>query len=145
VTSSKVKNSSLLARDFAIAQLPAGPAGATGATGATGPTGPQGPPGVVGAITVQREDLPLADNSTIGVSVTCPAGTEIISGGSSLDQTSSDDIHQTSSRPFRTTPGADGDRPSDGETFDNWRVVYRNPAGNTGAATAHAFAICAQT
>jgi hypothetical protein len=41
----------------------------------------------VGAITVQREDLPLADNSTSGLQVTCPAGTKIIGGGSSLDQT----------------------------------------------------------
>jgi hypothetical protein len=37
--------------------------------------------------------------------------------------------------------GAEGDRPSDGETFDGWRVTYRNPAAGTGPTTARAFAI----
>ncbi len=51
VTSGKVKNSSLLAKDFKSGQLPSGAKGAkgakgaTGAAGAAGPVGPQGPPG----------------------------------------------------------------------------------------------------
>jgi hypothetical protein len=48
VVSSRVKNGSLLSRDFKRGQLPAGPRGATGAPGpqgAKGDTGPQGPPG----------------------------------------------------------------------------------------------------
>ena len=52
VTSAKVKDGSLLARDFKAGQLPAGkqgPAGATGATGPAGPTGPAGEPGAAGA------------------------------------------------------------------------------------------------
>ncbi|HXR31108.1 MAG TPA: hypothetical protein VN752_08215 [Solirubrobacterales bacterium] len=97
-----------------------------------------------GTITVQREDLALADNSTTGIEVACPAGATVIGGGSSVDQSSSDDIHLTVSRPFKTVPGAEGSLPVDGETFDAWRIVYRNPAGGTGAATARAFAICAQ-
>ena len=40
VVSSKVKDRSLFAKDFAPGQLPAGPAGATGAVGAAGPVGP---------------------------------------------------------------------------------------------------------
>jgi hypothetical protein len=40
VRSSKVKNGSLLAKDFALGQLPSGPKGDTGARGATGPAGP---------------------------------------------------------------------------------------------------------
>ncbi|HEX7582656.1 MAG TPA: hypothetical protein VF321_06170, partial [Gaiellaceae bacterium] len=40
VVSSKVKDHSLEAKDFANGQLPAGPAGATGATGPAGPIGP---------------------------------------------------------------------------------------------------------
>ena len=46
VISSKVKDRSLLGRDFKAGQLPAGPVGPTGpqgAPGAPGPTGPQGP------------------------------------------------------------------------------------------------------
>ncbi len=61
VTSAKVKDRSLLAKDFRLGQLPAGPKGDTGAPGAVGPAGPagaagatgapgaQGPPGVQGA------------------------------------------------------------------------------------------------
>jgi hypothetical protein len=46
VTSSKVKNGTLLRKDFKAGQIPAGPKGATGATGpagAAGATGPAGP------------------------------------------------------------------------------------------------------
>lgn len=61
VVSSKVKDGSLLARDFAPgtlrrgpagpqgAQGPAGPAGAAGATGAAGPVGPAGSAGATGS------------------------------------------------------------------------------------------------
>jgi hypothetical protein len=48
VTSPKVKNASLLARDFRPGQLPAGPAGPMGPAGATGPQGPEGPRGLEG-------------------------------------------------------------------------------------------------
>jgi hypothetical protein len=153
VVSSKIKDGSLVKADFGTGQLPsgpagpagaAGPAGPAGATGATGPAGPAGPAGAFGAITVQREDLALADNSTTGVQVSCPAGTKIIGGGGTVDASSSDDIHMTVSRPFRLPPAA-SDLPVDGESFDAWRVVFRNPAGGTGAATARVFAICAQS
>ncbi len=61
VTSAKVKNRSLLSRDFKAGQLPRGrrgatgprgPAGATGATGARGPQGSQGAAGRNGATNV---------------------------------------------------------------------------------------------
>jgi hypothetical protein len=45
VTSSKVKDGSLLARDFKPGQLPGGAKGTPGAMGATGPQGVQGEPG----------------------------------------------------------------------------------------------------
>src|SRR5438105_3055276 len=51
VTSSKVKDHSLLKTDFALGQLPLalkGPAGPAGLTGATGPAGPAGPAGPIG-------------------------------------------------------------------------------------------------
>ena len=51
VVSSKVKDASLLARDFKPGQLPRGargPAGDQGAVGAQGPTGPAGPAGAIG-------------------------------------------------------------------------------------------------
>jgi hypothetical protein len=43
VTSSKVKDGKLLAKDFKAGQLPAGPTGATGAQGAKGDKGDPGP------------------------------------------------------------------------------------------------------
>jgi hypothetical protein len=52
VTSTKVKNGSLLATDFRAGQLPAGapgPKGDTGAPGTNGETGPQGVPGTARA------------------------------------------------------------------------------------------------
>ena len=45
VVSSKVKDGSLLVRDFSAGQLPAGPQGAAGSQGAVGPQGAQGPAG----------------------------------------------------------------------------------------------------
>lgn len=49
VTSPKVKNGSLQAKDFAAGQLPAGAAGPQGPKGDTGATGPAGPKGDTGA------------------------------------------------------------------------------------------------
>jgi hypothetical protein len=48
VTSAKVKNASLKAKDFAPGQIPAGPAGAAGARGGIGPQGLRGPEGARG-------------------------------------------------------------------------------------------------
>jgi hypothetical protein len=48
VTSLKVRDESLLARDFRRGQLPAGPAGPAGAAGPAGPQGPAGPRGATG-------------------------------------------------------------------------------------------------
>jgi hypothetical protein len=45
VTSGKVRNGSLLSKDFKSGQLPSGPRGSTGATGANGPKGDAGAPG----------------------------------------------------------------------------------------------------
>jgi hypothetical protein len=94
---------------------------------------------------VQRDDFSLPDGGSAGVQVDCPAGTKIVGGGSSTAASSSTDIHQTVSRPFRLTPGADGTEPVNGETFDAWRVTYVNPPSGTGPTTVSAYAICAET
>src|SRR5687767_8996533 len=48
ITSSKVKNGSLLVKDFKKGQLPKGAQGAKGDPGPAGPQGPQGDPGPAG-------------------------------------------------------------------------------------------------
>ena len=90
-------------------------------------------------VTVQRTDVALADNTTQAVEVACPAGTVGVGGGSSVDQTGSDDIKQMVSR-----PGNGAVIPNDGDTSNEWRAVYRNPAGGTGAAEIRAFILCAR-
>ena len=90
-------------------------------------------------VTVQRTDVALADNTTQAVEAACPAGTVGVGGGSSVDQTGSDDIKLLVSR-----PGNGGFIPDDGETSNEWRAVYRNPAGGTGAAEIRAFILCAR-
>jgi hypothetical protein len=140
VSSGNVKNRSLLATDFALGQLPTGATGATGATGLDGTPGLRGPAGVVGAVTVQREDFDVPDDgSPTGLPVSCPAGTRILGGGTSLDETASN-AYLTVSGPFSST---DGDV-TDGESFDSWRVTYVNPAPG-GVVHAHAWAVCGQT
>lgn len=151
VRSSEVKNNNLLGIDVKDGSLAGADLASNSVSGAKVVDGSLSGGDVVsgtflgGVVTVQREDLALAEASTTGIEVPCPAGATVIGGGSSVDQSSSDDIHLTVSRPFRTTAGAEGSLPVDGETFDAWRVVYRNPTGGTAAATARAFAICAKT
>jgi hypothetical protein len=88
-------------------------------------------------VTVQRTDVALADNTSQAVEASCLPGTTAVAGGSSVDQTGSDDIKALVSR-----PGNGGFIPADGETFNDWRAVYRNPAGGTGAAEIRAFVVC---
>jgi hypothetical protein len=91
------------------------------------------------SVTVQRTDVALADNTTQAVEASCLAGSTAIGGGSSVDQTGSDDIKLLVSR-----PGNGGFIPNDGQSFNDWRAVYRNPTGGTGAAEIRAFVICVE-
>jgi hypothetical protein len=74
VTSSQVKNSSLLRSDFKPGQLPAGP------TGPQGPPGPAGSPGISG---LQRFDVltPASSTSPKTAIATCPSGKRPVGGG----------------------------------------------------------------
>jgi hypothetical protein len=86
VVSAKVKNGSLLARDFAPGQLPAVRQGPPGPAGRQGPAGPQGPKGDPGQPTLPRiayatksATLPAGDTDTLSVS--CPSGLYVVGGG----------------------------------------------------------------
>ena len=143
VGSSDVKNRSLRAIDFRAGDLPAGQQGQQGIQGPkgdpgqNGQNGQDGQDGVLGAVTVQRTDIALADNTTQAVEASCGPGQKAIGGGSSVDQTGSDDIKLLVSR-----PGNGGFIPADGQSYNDWRAVYRNPAGGTGAAEIRAFVTC---
>jgi hypothetical protein len=93
VTSSKVRNRSLLATDFRAGQLPAGPRGPAGPQGSVGPRGPEGPAGPHGPAgergPVGPQGPPGATNVTVAVGqaevgnsiATCPVGTRATGGG----------------------------------------------------------------
>jgi hypothetical protein len=76
VTSSKVRNGSLRAKDFHRGDLPAGP---VGPVGPIGPGGPAGPPGVSGWQVVRVEDQPTPD--WVDLEAKCPAGEKVLGGG----------------------------------------------------------------
>jgi hypothetical protein len=72
VTSAKVKDRSLLARDFKRGQLPRGAVGPAGPAGAVGPVGPQGPQGVPG---------PKGETGTVDPSAAGRVANEPFQGG----------------------------------------------------------------
>jgi hypothetical protein len=90
VTSSKVKDRTLLGKDFKAGQLPAGPRGPvgargpkgdTGAPGATGDQGVAGTPGVSGWQRVQNATGVVNGNSSTDVAISCPPGKRVLGGG----------------------------------------------------------------
>lgn len=161
VTSSKVRDRTLLAKDFKSGQLPAGPRGATGAAGApgtpgaagsagtpgaAGPTGPTGATGVVGAITVQRTDIALpagAAANTPGAQTSafakCPAGTKIIGGSVNVSDPSTATVNI--SRPSLDDVGS-GVVPISGNEFAFWKGTASTTTNVAGVM--RVFAICAQ-
>ena len=103
VTSHKVKDDSLLAKDFKAGQLPTGPQGPKGNTGATGSQGPKGDTGATGSQGPKGEtgatgptlpglayslqpygDLSTATSADKTLEVACPVGEEAISGGARI-------------------------------------------------------------
>ena len=143
VSSSDVKNGSLREIDFRAGELPQGQQGLPGQQGPQGQKGEKGEKGdpgqdgVIGQVSIQRTDVAIADNTTQAVEASCLPGQKAIGGGSSVDQTGSDDIKLLVSR-----PGNGGFIPADGQSYNDWRVVYRNPAGGTGAAEIRVFVTC---
>jgi hypothetical protein len=80
VTSAKVKNRSLLARDFKAGQLPRGPRGPRGPQGERGLQGLQGLPGATGATNVAVR----VGSDTLGVSTASCMGAEKAVGGGGI-------------------------------------------------------------
>jgi len=137
VTSAKVRNGSLLSRDFRAGQLPRGPAGARGLTGATGPAGPTGPTGPAGRNTVTsvavRDSAGVAiaagPGTTATATVSCDPGEVAVSGGGF---TANLNAELTDSFSIQATPTAPPTA---------WEVDYRND--QAAADTVAAEVICA--
>jgi hypothetical protein len=107
VTSPKVRNSSLLAEDFAPGQLPAG---ATGPQGPVGPQGLQGPPGPVDTSALVKKVAESGETLTGEVGTRFAAGQtfDIVSGsyGSRLpDGTPAPTLDIVSGAPTTQCPG----------------------------------------
>jgi hypothetical protein len=155
VVSSKVKDGSLLGRDFKLGQLPrgargpaglsgpagaqgptgpAGPAGATGPAGAKGPAGSPGPPGALSLNYVSQDFGPYPSGAQYGGEASCAAGQHALGGGVESDGVGAGDQAVNSS--FPTDGSGDG---SAGTTA--WTAYVDNTSG--GALGFTVFVVCA--
>jgi hypothetical protein len=136
VTSSKVRDGGLLAKDFKKGQLPRGAVGPTGATGAIGASGlqglqgPRGLPGVAGPSGLSKYQVVTNGPHTLNTGVTlsgaeCPAGTRPLGGGVSA--------------PFFPVKTLESSYPTD----TGWDVTIYNPTATDPTVTYAAYAVCA--
>ncbi len=139
VTSPKVKDRSLLARDFKAGQLPQGaqgPGGLTGPPGAqgsagpkgdpgnTGTAGPDGPPGPANPTTHVSATSDIPANGFGSATATCPTGKKASGGGGF---TAGTNTKLTDSRPGVTTNGS---------TPTSWFAGAKNDTASPSTVTA---------
>ncbi len=116
VSTENVIDFSLLRRDFAPGQLPAGPPGPQGPPGLQGPpgpAGPQGPPGVIGQLTLRTASVTIdggtAQNGayiTKEVQQACAQGERAISAGTSWSDNDPDlELFTAEIRPLQDPSG----------------------------------------
>ena len=123
VTSKNIKNGTIQTVDLS-AKAKKALKGKVGPAGARGPTGPQGPAGFVGATRVVSATFPVPSNTAGSPqTVSCPAGTGVISGGVISD--------------------TQGDTWVDAPSGNGWSGAANNVAGiEPGGITV--YALCAQ-
>jgi hypothetical protein len=126
VTSKNIKNGTIQTIDLSAKARKAlkGKAGPAGARGPAGPQGQQGPPGFVGATRIVSATFPVpVNNPGSPQTVSCPAGTGVISGG--------------------VISESQGDTWVDAPSGNGWSGAANNVAGATpGELTV--YALCAQ-
>jgi hypothetical protein len=154
VTSSKIRDFSLLARDFRPGQIPrgargpVGPAGPPGPPGPTGPagvatgptTGPTGPGGSTAAV-VQVVDATIGAADSGAALAACPSGQKATGGGAYLDGAVNPSDRILRSAPVASTGGSAFSLLSDGSAATGWY----GEVFNAGAAsrTLHVYVVCA--
>jgi hypothetical protein len=149
VTSAKVLDRSLLARDFRPGQLPAGPQGAPGPKGDTGSPGPKGDrgdsgakgdagaPGATNVVARTRTGTSLPQGSWFSFNLQCEDGERALSGGAGfIGLLGNEELQQ--SYPLE----ADGTTPETGDTPTGWFVNIRN--NNASALVPVGYVICAR-
>jgi hypothetical protein len=130
VTSPKVKDHSLLAKDFKAGQLPQGP---------KGPVGPQGSPGPAGSdafgelVYEEGESVAIANNEQAAVQVDCDPGYHVVGGGI---YSSAEVLGESVNSSFPSERG------SLEVGNEGWAGFVDNATGS--AQSAQAFAICAK-
>ncbi len=120
VNSVKVKDRSLLARDFAPGQIPAGPAGPTGPQGPAGPAGATGPAGAAAGAIVHLTSLAAAPGTTTSGVAACASGQKATGGGAYLNGNTTDTDHLTTSAPVVPTGGSTFNTVAEGGTATGW-------------------------
>jgi hypothetical protein len=144
VVSSKVRNHSLLARDFKRGQLPRGPVGPAGPAGPPGPKGPAGPPGSSGnlAVSVHEADAAVGPGRRAFAIAACQSGQRAVGGGVYLaDSTPDNQDAIMRNAPVVSTGGTAFKLLTAGQTPNAWYGQAYN-AGTNGA-TVHVYVICA--
>ena len=120
VTSPKVKDRSLLSRDFAPGQIPPGPAGPTGPQGPAGPAGATGPAGAAAGAIVHLTSVPAPPGTTTSGIAACASGQKATGGGVYLNGNTTDNDHLTTSTPVVTTGATTFNTVTEGGTATGW-------------------------
>jgi len=132
VVGAKVKDGSLLARDFASGQLPAGPAG---------PAGPPGPAGLPGLQLVGGESgFDASQNKS--ATARCPAGKKAISWSARIQLSSA---QNQNSAPVLTAFEPLGGDVAAGQLPDGYTVHARSGSFYPDAWKLFAYAVCANS
>ena len=141
VVSSKVRNHSLLARDFRRGQLPRGPVGPAGPQGPAGPPGPAGAAGNL-AVSVHEADAAVGPGRRAFAIAACASGQRAVGGGVYLaDSTPDNQDAIMRNAPVNSTGGTNFKLLASGQTPNAWYGQAYN-AGTNGA-TVHVYVICA--
>lgn len=104
VTTAKVKNRSLVAKDFKAGQLPAGPRGAQGPVGPAGPAGPAGAAGARGPAGATNVTV-RAGATELGLSIaSCTGAERAVGGGGFTDPADGGSLYESAPSVETGTP-----------------------------------------